>query len=454
MRHPKGAACAATKLKAETFRNDAPGGARCGRRHATMWRMRLTRGAAIPALGLALAGSGGCGGAKELTIPVAYVVAGRVVDPTTNPVTGVAGASLSIEPGSSGAYVRPVTSDADGYFVLQGVPPGIHRLRASLAGRRTTWSHDLAVERNLAGALLPLFTDGEIDSILLARGAPAWDRGQALLGVFALRSTGVPLGDAIVTLAPAAGGTLVQTGQGRDPIVLVNAAVGDRAMSLTRNGYLWDGPYSVALRGGVLVFAAPRARPNFNGFVFADRASGPPVSGALVEVLEGPTRGVQSTSNFLSQFSLVGLLPGRYVARAAAAGFLPTVTWPQGIAQDTTLAQVIVEPDTLAAWSVAAGGPAPSGTLGHVLIDARAIESGAALDGATVEVDPTWGAAAAGGAAGSATLAQTARSPALRLNLASGLYRIFARAPGRSDSPATDSVRVRAGEMTVTRVDF
>jgi hypothetical protein len=44
--------------------------------------------------------------------------------------------------------------------------------------------------------------------------------------------------------------------------------------------------------------------------------------------------------------------------------------------------------------------------------------------------------------------------PALRVNLLPGLYRVFARAPGRNDSPAADSVRVRAGEVTSTRVDF
>ncbi|MEP7028730.1 MAG: carboxypeptidase-like regulatory domain-containing protein [Candidatus Eisenbacteria bacterium] len=418
-----------------------------------VWRARITRGA----LALSIAvfggiGASGCGGgAKDLTIPVVYVVGGRVVDATTSPISGLAGATVGVD---GEPRIRGVTSDADGYFVLQGLPAGLHRLRADLPGRRTTVTYDFRVTRNLVNAVVPLFTDVEIDSVLAARGAPAWDRGQGLFGLFALKSTGVPLGDALVTFAPSPGGTLVQTGEGKDPIVLVNASIGNFALSLARGGYVWDGPYNVALRPGVVLFAAPRARPNFNGFVFAGRASGPPVAGAEVSVLEGPTPGVTSTTNFLSQFSLVGLSVGRYVARVTAAGFLPTVSWPQVLDQDTTLSQVIVPPDTLLAWSLAAGGPAPDPARGHVLVDARAAETGEVLDGATVEFDPLWGAAAGGGGAASAALAQTLGSPALRLNLAPGLYRIFTRSGGRNDSPATDSVVVRAGEVTSTRIDF
>ena len=122
------------------------------------------------------------------------------------------------------------------------------------------------------------------------------------------------------------------------------------------------------------------------------------------------------------------------------------MSWPQKLDQDTTLSQVIVPPDTLAAWSLNAGGPFVDAARGHIAIDARAAESGAVLDGATVEV--------AAGGAGSAALPQTQGAPAVRLNLAPGLYRVFARAAGRNDSPATDSVVVRAGEVTTTRIDF
>jgi hypothetical protein len=275
-----------------------------------------------------------------------YVVAGRVVDPTASPIAGVAGATVQVETDPS---VPAVTSDADGNFILQGVPAGAHRLRAELAGRRTTLTYDFPVGGNVANAVVPLFTDQEIDSVLAARGAPAWDRSLALLGLFALKSTGVPLGDVIVSVSGSPGGTLVQTGQGKDPIVLVNAAPGTYQLTLTRGGYVWDNPYAIALRPGIVLFAAPRSRPNFNGFVFADRLEGPGIPGVDVTTIAGPTLGVTSTTNFLAQFSLVGLGVGRYVARLTAAGFLPGVTWPQRLDQDTTLAQVLVEPDTLAA---------------------------------------------------------------------------------------------------------
>lgn len=436
---------AASSTKGDSLRDGAVRPAARAPRGPNLWRARITRAVLAFAAASALAGCDG--GAKGLTIPVVYVVAGRVLDPTTSPIAGIAGARLSVD---TAPFVRPVTSDADGNFVLQGVPAGVHRLRAELAGRRTTLTYDFRVSKNLADGVVPLFTDAEIDSILAARSAPAWDRAQALFGLFALKSTGVPLGDALVSFAPPPGGTLVQTGEGKDPIVLVNAGIGDFALSLARSGYVWDGPYNVALRPGVVVFAAPRARPNFNGFVFADNAGGTGVADALVAVLEGPTQGVQSTTNFLAQFSLVGLSGGRYVARITAPGYLPTVTWPQPLAQDTTLAQVLVEPDTLAAWS--AGGPAPDPARGHLRIDARDIGTGAVLDGATVEVDPAWGYGA--GATGSTSIPQTQGAPALRINLAPGLYRVFTRAPGRNDSPAADSVRVRAGEITSTRIDL
>jgi hypothetical protein len=400
-------------------------------RGLTLWRACVT---------LAVVGVlGGCTEATTLTIPVVYIVAGRVLDPATSPVEGIPGARVFVD---SAPQVASVTTDADGNFVLQGVPDGVHRLRAELTGRRTTLTYDFVVRKNVADALVPLFTDTEIDSVLNANGAPAWDRAKGLLGLFALKSTGVPLGDALVTFAVPPGGTLVQTGEGKDPIVVVNADASSTTFSLARGGYVWDGPYTASLRPGVVVFAAPRARPNFNGFVFADNSSGPPVDGGSVAVLEGPTA-ASTTTNFLGQFSLVGLSAGRYVARITAAGFLPTVVWPQPLDQDTTLAQVLVTPDTLAEWATPVViDPA----RGHLRIDARDVGTGSVLDGATVEV--------VGAGEGSTAIAQTQGVPALRVNLLPGLYRVFARAPGRNDSPAADSVRVRAGEVTSTRVDF
>jgi hypothetical protein len=421
----------------------------CGAGGHGVWRARLARALAPAALALALGGCGG--GARDLTIPIVYVVAGRVVDPTTSPIAGLAGASVQLE---TDPAVRPVTSDADGNFILQGVPAGTHRLRANLAGRRVTLTYDFRVGGNVPNAIVPLFTDAEIDSVLAARGAPAWNRGLGLLGIFALKSTGVPLGDALVGVSGSPGGTLVQTGEGKDPIVLVNAQPGDYDLSLGRGGYLWDNPYPVHLRPGVVLFAAPRARPNFLGFVFADHLTGAPVGGAVVTTIAGPTLGATSTTNFLGQFSLVGLGPGRYVASLAAAGFLPAVTWPQKLDQDTTLAQVVVTPDTLAAWSAAAGGPATVAGLGHLLVDGYAAESGLPLVGETIHLDPAFGAAQSGGAAAATSLAQTTNAPALYLNLAPGLYRVYAKFAGRNDSPATDSVVVRAGEVTATRLDY
>ena len=414
-----------------------PSAPRCAPRR-TLWRGRIR-----PSVALALAALvAGCShGAKTIFVPTAYVVAGRVADPTQSPIAGIAGARIVLE---TDGRVAAATSDAEGNFVLQGVPPGTHRLRADLSGRVTTVTYDFVVGGNLANAFVPLFTPAQVDSVLAARGAPAWDRGQGLFGLFALKSTGVPLGDAVASFAPSPGGTLVQTGEGADPIVVVNGMAGTYGLSVTRGGYVWDGPYSVSFRPGVLTFAAPRARPNFNGFLFADLASGPPVAGAVATALRGPSAGTSATTNFLGQFSIVGLLRGTYVGRFVAAGFLPTLSFPQPLDQDTTLAAVLFSPDSLAAWSLAGGAPAPDPALGTIVLDVRDATSGAPIDGATVEV-----------VGGSGTGApQTARAPALRARVAPGLRRVFARGPGHGDSAVEDSVEVRAGEVTFGRFDL
>ncbi len=417
----------------------------CGEPRRTLWRRRITpatRARAVLGFALAAAVAAGCGdGAGTIFVPTVYVVAGRVADPTASPIAGIAGARVVVE---SAPRVAAVTSDADGNFVLQGVPPGTHRLRAELAGRVSTISYDFAVTRNVADAFVPLFTDAQVDSILAARGAPPWNRARGLFGLFALKSTGVPLGDAAASLTPPPGGTLVQTGQGADPIVVVNGSPGDYALLLTRGGYVWDGPYGVALRPAVLTFAAPRARPNFHGFLFADLPSGPPVAGAAATALRGPSAGTSATTNFLGQFSIVGLSRGTYVGRFVAAGYLPTLSFPQPLDQDTTLATVAFTADSLAAWAQAGGAPVPDPAFGTIVLDVRDATSGAPIDGATVEV--------VGG--GGAPAAQDARALALRVNVAPGLHRVFARAPAHMDAPAQDSVEVRAGEVTFGRIDL
>ena len=383
----------------------------------------------------------GCGhGAKDLTIPVVYIVSGKVVDPTSSPLNPLAGATVTVETGSG---VSVATSDANGVFILQGVPPGEHRLRAQLAGCRATLSAGITIARNVTNAIVPLFTDAEIDSILSARAAPAWDRGLGLFGLFALKSTGVPLGDAVLGLTPPPGGTLVQTGEGKDPIVLVNAAPGDYGLTVTRSGFVWDGPIGAALRPGVVTFGAPRARANLSGYVFADRGSGSAIEGATVTIAAGPTR-VSATTSFLGQFLLVGLARGTYVARIAAAGFLPALTWPQPMDQDTTLATVVVEPDTLAAWSAALGGPAPLAGAGTLVVDARTATGGAVLEGATIGLNLGGGVA----------LPQSGGIPALRMNVPPGTYKVTVTAPGYPGSVTTGDVVVRAGETTYSRLEF
>jgi hypothetical protein len=420
-----------------------PGGelrvAPAGRRK--VWRSRVkTCGLALGGVAVLL---GGCSDAETLLVPTVYVVAGRVADPTTNPITGIPGARVYVETSSTPVAV---TSDANGDFLLQGVPPGTHRLRADLPGYVSTMSYDFVVAANVIDAFVPIFTPAQIDSVLDARGAPPWDRQQGLFGLFALKSTGVPLGDAVATILPSPGGTLVQTGEGADPIVVVNGASGDYLLSIDRAGYVWDDPYGVTLRPNLLTFAAPRSRPNFNGFIFAHAASGAPVAGATVEARRSDDETVagSTTTNFIGQFSIVGLPRSTYEARWTPAGFLPGRSMPQPLDQDTTLAAVAFTADSLAAWAQANGEAPPTPGFGTIILDVRDISSGAGISGATVQV--------VGGAG--REIAQDGRNMAMRLDVPPGLHAVFARGPGHADSPAQDDVRVVAGEVTFGTVSL
>ncbi len=386
---------------------------------------------------------GGCSDAETIFVPTVYVVAGRVADPTQNPIAGVPGARLTVE---TAPDVADVTSDSNGDFILQGVPPGTHRLRADLPGHVSTITYDFVVAANVIDAFVPIFTPAQVDSVLTARGAPAWDRQQGLFGLFALKSTGVPLGDAVASFTPSPGGTLVQTGEGADPIVVVNGASGSYQLSVARGGYVWDDPYGVTLRPNVLTFAAPRSRPNFNGFVFAHLPSGPPVEGAVVQALPASSdvSAGGATTNFIGQFSIVGLPRATYTARITAPGFLPMLSFPQPLDQDTTLAAVAFTADSLAAWAAAAAEAPPTPGLGTIVIDVRDMVSGAPIPGATVQVVN----------AGGRSVAQTDRALALRLDLPAGRYAVFARAPGYAESAVLVDSRVEADAVTFGTVSL
>ncbi|HEV8480338.1 MAG TPA: carboxypeptidase-like regulatory domain-containing protein [Candidatus Eisenbacteria bacterium] len=390
------------------------------------------------ALAFALASCGG--GAEEIVVPTVYLIAGRVADPTTSPFTALEGVRVWVE---TAPEVAAVTTDANGDFIIHGVPAGNQRLRAEFPGRVPSLSTGLDVSGNVDNAGLPLFTRAEIDSILAARGLAPWDTTRALFGMFALRSNDVPLGGASIALNPSTGGTLSQTGVGADPILIDNPIPGDYSLTVTQPGFVWDGPFATHLQAGLVTFGTPRARPNINGFVFRERSTGNAVDGAAVAVFQGPT-GAQATSDFLGQFSLVGLLKGTYTVRATALGFLPGLSWPQDLQADTTLTFLVVTSDTLAAWAAAGGASTPGPAYGTLLVEARNESGGALLPGATIVTTPPGGIA----------IPQSARAPALVINLPPGVYTVSMVGGGVSASPSWTNVIVRAGIVTSSRLDL
>jgi hypothetical protein len=388
-----------------------------------------------------LAASGCGGGAEEILIPEVYLVAGQVVDPTESPLVALPGAMVAVQ---TAPQVAPVITDTDGFFVLQGLPPGRHRLIANLAGRVTTVSIELEVDRSLVDLAMPLFTTAQIDSILEERQAPPWDRQSGLFGLFALRSTGVPLGDANLSMAPDPGGEIFQTGEGADPIVWVNTIPGRYSLTVTHSGYRWPNPYTVTLQPGVVTFGAPRALLNITGFLFADRSTGAPVSDAVVDLVKEVSEATTST-DFLGQFNFVGLEEARYYLHHQPTGLMGGLGWPTIVDEDTTLSQVVFHPDTLAAWSVSAGGPLPDPQRGHVALDLRASEGGAPLIGWRIEADP-------GG--GSYALPQRGGIPALLINLESQSYVVRVMDSTGTQRSITAGVNIHPGKVAYTRLEL
>lgn len=385
---------------------------------------------------------GACDDAGEITVPTVYLIAGQVADPTTNPFLGISGATVRVV---TAPEVEAVTTDAGGNFVLHGVPLGVHRLRAEHPGHRATLTIGIDVSANVDDAGIPLFTDAQVDSILSSRGAPPWDRATALFGAFARRSTGLPLASAAITFAPRAphaGGTLVQTGVAEDPIVVVNAMPGEYQVTFSLAGFAWDVPYDAGLEAGTITFGAPRARPNLSGFVFADRSTGSPVDGATVSVYAGPPIGAVTT-DFLGQFSLIGVMPATYVIEIAPPGLLPTLSWPDFVDVDTTRNFVVFHADSVSNWVGAAGGPMLSAAAGHLAVEARSAAGGALLLGATLEV----------GSASGFPLAQTPLAPAMRVNLDPGEYEVRVLHAG-NELARRANISVRAGRVSFVRLDL
>jgi hypothetical protein len=177
--------------------------------------------------------------------------------------------------------------------------------------------------------------------------------------------------------------------------------------------------------------------------VFRERSTGNAVDGAAVAVFQGPT-GAQATSDFLGQFSLVGLLKGTYTVLATAPGFLPGLSWPQDLQADTTLTFLVVTSDTLTAWAAAGGASTPGPAYGTLLVEARNESGGALLPGATIVTTPPGGIA----------IPQSARAPALVINLPPGVYKVSMVGGGVSASPSWTNVIVRAGIVTSSRLDL
>src|SRR5262249_51796989 len=156
-----------------------------------------------------------------------------------------------------------------------------------------------------------------------------------------------------------------------------------------------------------------------------------------VSVLSGQTGG-QATTDFLGQFSLVGLSKGTYVAHATAAGVVSGGSWPQDMQADTTLTFLLVPPATLAAWAVSGGAAAPNPSDGHLLVEARNQAGGALIAGATIVTDPPGGA----------LIAQDARHPALVINLPAGSYKVTMSGGGISGAATVAGGVLPAGERT------
>lgn len=235
--------------------------------------------------------------------PQLLTISGQIVDSAN--AQAIVGASVVAT--STGANT---VSDANGRFILAGLPAGSHTIVISQSGFT---SATLAVTAPAGGTL-------DAGTVTLISGTPTGDTG-FVQGVVTDSVTKLPLRGALITVSGADNRTVFSGADGR--FVINSVATGDVTISVTLDGYRRTSAIATVVSGQSLVFNAalvPSDKPAQMTVVgrVADSENGTPLSGVTVNVI-GTLFTTTSSSN--GAFQLNGLPNTALTLGLANAGY-------------------------------------------------------------------------------------------------------------------------------------
>jgi hypothetical protein len=121
------------------------------------------------------------------------------------------------------------------------------------------------------------------------------------------------------------------------------------------------------------------------------------------------------------------------------------VGWPTELPQDTTLSQLVFDPDTLTAWSLSGGGPALDPSRGQMVVDLRDEAGGNPLTGHYLRTIPDGGGHA---------ILQSETVSALLINVLTGSYTVVVMEPSGEELLRTSGIVVLPGRVVHTRLEL
>ncbi|MBI5278679.1 MAG: carboxypeptidase-like regulatory domain-containing protein [Burkholderiales bacterium] len=236
----------------------------------------------------------------------------------------LAGVSITAQPSTGPA--RSAVTDAQGSYILQGIPPGNVGLTASLAGYQTV-AGQVALASGAVAVFSPaMFAPGE---------TPA--TGARVKGTVKASGSNAPLAGVVVQVAGASNVSAQTDAQGSFDVAV---AAGSNMVSFSLAGYLTQDRQVLSTNGsiadvGSVLMRTARLTSTLRGVV-TDLA-GQPVAGAIVRA-----GAAQALTNGGGAYALTEIGELQFSARASASGYVTrevafNLAQPGDLVQDFTL---------------------------------------------------------------------------------------------------------------------
>ncbi len=257
-------------------------------------------------------------------------IAGKVTDEGTG--TPIAGAAVTAYREGPGAEPSSVRTDAQGSFVIGGLPPGNYLVRAAAAEYLPEWYQEAATVRDASlVAVAGGDTTGAIDFTL--------SRGGSISGTVQSQLTGQPLGGARVEVWSTAGPWSRSAFTAEDGTYSITGlASGSYLVQAAAKGHVplyYDGVLRRSEATPVVV-TAPEVTAGIDFLLPARLPDGATIEGRIVDEQTGePLRGVRVFASPLipgevrsdhtdstGSYLLSGLRPGIYIVWAFKPGYL------------------------------------------------------------------------------------------------------------------------------------